>query len=226
MAKSTIDAADAVKKTATGKDSAVREMDVSTETLKQGNDQISIRTTVKEFQRFSLLEKSYKEQKDEKAEILRMFVGNVRDKDALDGDYQKSFRLVAETKDKVERAVTLSQRDSFSIPKKDTDMDIIKDLVGEDFFDENFEKVTTIAIKKSILSNKEKRRELSKILAEALGKDGMKKYFEKKEEWVVKDGLDQRQYQLGKDKLGEFRCLVKPSKDSVTDSTTVESEAS
>jgi len=221
MAKSTIDAADAVKKTTTGKDSAVREMDVASASLGQGQSQVSIRTTIKEFQRFSLLEKSYKEQKDEKAEILRMFVGNVRDKDALEGDYQKSFRLVAEKKDKVERAVTVSQRDSFSLPKKDTEMDLIKDLVGEEFFGENFEKVTTIAIKKSILNNKEKRRELSKILAKALGKDGMKKYFEKKEEWVVRDGLDQRQYELGKDKLTEFRGFVKPSKDSVSDSTTL-----
>lgn len=219
-----IDAVDGVKKTASGKDSAVRDMDVSLEKIKQADAEISIRTTIKEFQRFSLLEKSYKEQKEEKAEILRLFTGRIRDKDAFAGDYQKSYRLVAERKDRVEKAVTISQVDKFSIPKKDTEMDVVKELVGDEFFAENFEKVTTIAIKKSVLNNKDLRLELSKILAKSLGKDGMKKYFEKKEEWVIKDGLDQRQYELDTDKLSEFRALVKPSKDSVKDSTSTEGD--
>lgn len=215
-------AVDGVKKTASGKASTVRDVNVSQAVVKVGKDPIALRTTVKEFQRFSLLEKSYKEQKEEKAGIIRTFVGSLRDTNALAGDYQKSYRLVAEVKDRIEKAVTVSQVDKFSLPKKDGEMDDLKDFVGDEFFDENFEKVTTIAIKKSILNNKEKRRELSKILAEALGKEGMKKYFEKSEVWTVKDGLDQRQYQL-EDKLTDFRAIVKPSKDSVSDSTTAES---
>jgi hypothetical protein len=201
--------------TTTPKPSVVRDVKVTDN---------AIRKAIRDFIKYLRQEKSAKDQKDDAADIIRKHVVPIRDGNALTGDYQKTYRMIEEITDKdVEHAVNVSQVDKWS-KIEETNITTLKALVGDKFFDEAFEKVVTIKIKEEVMLDKTKRVELGKILKDALGVDGMAKYFEKEEVLVPKDGLEQYQYVLPKDKILEMRKLVKPSKDAVSDASKVKKD--
>lgn len=227
-AKDALSKAGSGRTTPSGKKSNVRNVDpkdkeFSLEFKRKGQDEpdkITKKVTeaVAEFIRYRNLEESYKEQKSDMAEFIRKFVLELRDGNALQGDYQKTYRIVAGETKGVEKAVNVSQSDSFSAPKKD-DIENIKALVGDDLFDEILEKEQVISIRKEIMDNKAKRKELAAKLVEAFGKDEIKEWFVKEERWVAKSGLDKTQYKVGEDKLPELRKFLKPSADSIKDTS-------
>jgi hypothetical protein len=128
---------------------------------------------------------------------LRAYVKPIRDTNAYAGDYQKSFRVAGiVAKSGLQYGALVAHIDRWGLPKKEVDIAALKKLVGDKFFKEHFEKEITIAIKSEVLENKVLRKELTDKLLEALGVDGLKKYFKKEEVWTVTPGLDKGQYDL------------------------------
>lgn len=218
-------------KTASGKKSVVRCIDPQDDTVTlqvEVDDEIEDRTEmvkgqVKAFVKASESEKAFKTQKEEAARYLREYVCKNRDENAIEGDYQKTYRVLG-TKGAggLQYAADVSQADKFSLPK---DSQLIEDLRGSidsDLFDENFEKVLVIQIKPEILKNDKTRREFSKLIVEAIGVEGLKKYFQKEEIYEVKEGLDQRQYAMDSEDRAKILGVAKQAADSVKDTSFTE----
>lgn len=182
--------------------------------------EILIKEAVNHYVHYHEVEKSAKDQKDEAAEALRTYVGAVRDANAKDKDYQKTYRVLGKKDGTLQYATDVSQNDKYGIPK-DADMDVIKKSLGDTAFNDLFQKETSISIKPEIMKNESMRKELSKILVEKLGMDGLKKYFHKEEVWSVKPGTDRKQYELSEDKREAFLGSVKASADTVKNATAV-----
>jgi hypothetical protein len=219
----------ATVKTASGKASAVRAIDPQDDavTLEVGKDKEEvtevIKTTVRDFAKASDKEKEYKAEKDQAAAFLRKYVGDMRDENALEGDYQKTYRILGPTgKGGLQYAADVSQADKFSMPKDADLIEGLKDKLDKETFDENFEKVLTIQIKPEILKNDKKRREFSKVIIEAIGVEGLQKYFQKEEVYQVKAGLDKRQYEMEEEDRESILDVVKPSADSVKNTSYTE----
>jgi hypothetical protein len=205
-----------------GKEPVVRDYDPKDASIEVGSgkkkENKRIKTLIKDFILFMRQEKSYKKQKEEVAEHIREFTGNLRDENALAGDYQKTYRLIESVDGGIETAVNVTQTDKFSKIIDDA-VQGIKKVVGDTFFNKFFEKDISISIKPEMLADKTARQELSEALVKALGVDGVKKYFVKEEAWAIKDGLDKGQYELGKDTLPKFREVVKQNADAISESS-------
>lgn len=200
--------------TASGNKSTARTIDPldSSMTLEDGS-QVTIREAVNNFVRYDLHEKSAKEQKEEAASIIREYATQLRDINATEGDYQKTYRILGGKTKYVQHAADLSQADKFSVPKKEEDINDLKDILG-DSFGEYLERDITISIRPEVMKNRKLRTDLSKRLAEAFG-DELKNFFVKEEIWTTKKGIDQRQYELDETERIQMREKLKPAKDSV-----------
>ncbi len=210
-------------KTEAGKDSAVRAIDPGQTIVTMEDDGVAVdvRNAVNNYVKNSLLAKSAKDQADEAAAVIRVYVGAVRDENAYQGDYQKTYRVMGSDVEKISRATDVSQVDKFSVPKKAEEMKALREALGEDEFKTIFEQVTTIEIKKSVLNNAKLRRELSEKLVEAMGKDGIKEFFQKEDVYIVRKGMDQKQYDLAPDVRKKLLAGAKQSADAVKDASTL-----
>lgn len=214
---------DSVSKTTTKGKSVVRDIDpkdaivgvVSGKTKKD----VKVKDAVVNFVKFSLLEKSYKGQKEEMSEVVRDYASKVRLDNADQGDYQKSYRVLGGvSKEKVEYGATCSSQDRFRIPKDDLIMDTVKELIGVDIFDKLFSKEITISIREDVLKNKAKKKELTQKLIKAFGKD-LSDWFVKDETWATNEKADETVYELDSKVRAEFLELVPQYKDSVKNSS-------
>jgi len=177
-----------------------------------------VKDAVRDFVQASTREAAAKEQKEEAANLLRNYVTPLRDANAYNGDYQKSYRvagIVATTG--LQYGVGVSQQDRVNLPKKETEIAAIKALVGKDFFDKMFSKDVTISIKKEVIENKATLKELSIDLVEKFGVEGLKKYFKKEEVWTVNKGFDLAQYRLEDAVRKQLLELVTMYADQVSD---------
>jgi hypothetical protein len=228
MKKTTISS---TPKTAKGKKSAVRAIDPQDDTVTlelEVGDELEesteiIKGQVRAFAQAASSEKTFKEQKEDAALFLRKYIKDMRDENAVEGDYQKTYRVLGpKGKDGTQYSADLSHNDKFSMPKDPALIDGLKDVLDKDIFDETFEKVLSIQIKPEILKNDKKRREFSKMIVDAIGVEGLKDYFVKEEVYTVKKGLDKRQYELeDTDKSALFEILT-PSADTVKNTTTTD----
>lgn len=149
--------------------------------------------------------KAAKEQADEAAEGLRVFIREFRGiRHENTGRYQGSYRVNGEVKGKTQYAVQVNAQDRFSMPKKDKDVDALREIVGKEFFGKFFERVLNISIRKEVLEDRKLRRALTDKLIEAFGEDGLKEWFVKEEVWSVKKGLDEGIFELDPEKREEF----------------------
>lgn len=177
-----------------------------------------VKDAVREFIIYSNQEKSAKEQKDDAANALREYVKVTRDKNAYAGDYQKSYRVVGGLATSgMQYGAAVQQVDRTTCPKKESDIEAIKKLVGKKFFDQYFARELIISIKKDVLDNKDLRKELTNKLIEFFGVEGIKKYFTKEEVWAIKTGLDKGQYDLADETRVKFLEAVKFYADKVDD---------
>jgi len=208
-------------KTESGKASALRAIDPEKTAVTMDDGTIVVvKTAVNDYVKNILLKKSAEDQAADAAAVLRAYVGAVRDENAYQGDYQKSYRVIGSKTDKTQRAADVSQVDKFSVPKTE-DIKAIREALGDDVFKDVFEQVTTISIKKNILDNAKKRKELSEKLVEALGKEGIKEFFQKEDVYVIRKGMDQKQYALDPAVRTKLLEQVKQSADAVKDATTL-----
>ncbi len=206
-------------KTASGEDSAVRALDamnaivVHDDGTEQNVAQAVVKYVIQDTE-----EKAAKAAKEKAAEVIRLFAGTVRDENALNGDYQKTLRIVGSEIKNTQYAVDASHIDKFSVPKKKADLDALKATLGT-AFNSIFEPTIEISIKKSVLENDDLRKELSAALFKALGADGIRKYFDKEETFRVKKGMAEAQYALEKTVREALRKNVKQTADALKDAS-------
>jgi len=160
------------------------------------------------------------ETKEDCAKALRAYVGPIRDDNAYNGDYQKTYRVAGiVNKSGTQYAAKVSQVDKVSLPKTPEAMDRIKELVGAEFFNEHFTKEVTISIKKEIIENKKSIKELTTLLKKVMTNEDIQKYFKMEEEWGVAKGFDEAQYGLNKATIEFLLGEVKMSADAVADAS-------
>jgi hypothetical protein len=179
-----------------------------------------VKDTVRDFVIASTNEASWKLQKEENANLLRAYVGKIRDKNAYNNDYQKTYRVTGIVASSgLQYGASVAQQDRVTLPKKETDIAIIKKVVGDKFFNAHFSKDICIKIKKEVLENKKLSKELATDLSAKFGAEGLKKYFTKEEVWTVNDGMDKAQYELDDATRKLLREQVTFYTDLVTDAT-------
>lgn len=166
-------------------------------------------------------EKAAAEEKEISAQVIRAFAVAVRDANATQGDYQKTLRVVGRKVKSTQYAVDASAKDAFSVPSKSEDVEAIRKALGNTVFEQLFEKQTSISIKKEVMESDTLRKDLSRILFEALGAEGMKKYFEKDDVWAVKDGVSERIYKFNAKEREAFLKAVKQHSDALKDASEV-----
>jgi hypothetical protein len=160
--------------------------------------------------------KAAKEQADEAAQGIRVFASEFRSARHENTDrYQSSYRINGEVKGKTQFAVQANAQDRFSLPKKDKDVDALREIVGKEFFGKFFEKVMNISIRKEVLEDRKMRRALTDKLIEALGEEGLKEWFVKSEDWTIKKGLDEGIFELDDEKREEFLAACPQYADQI-----------
>jgi len=178
-------------KTASGKDSAARGVNVSDDSIEIGGVSKRVSDAITSYVVALAQEKALKEEKELHSGVIRAFAKKIRTYFIKKGDYQKTFRLFGKQVKKMQYAVDVLENDKFDCPKKNEDIQMIKKLIGDVAFEQIFEESVSIAIKDSVMKSDTLRRELSKSLYEALGADGIKKYFDRETVWSVKKGLSE-----------------------------------
>lgn len=206
-----------------GEVSACRKVDPDNTavTLIDGNTTSIIRVAdaVQDFVTKDILVKETTEQRDKSAAVLRAYAGAVRVKNAENGDYQKTLRIAGPETTKKSYQVDASDQDSFSMPKKKEDIQALRESLGDDVFKQICEQTTTIAIKKEVMEDDDLRKELSAQLYQALGAEGIKKYFDRDEAWAIKKGMAERIFSFKKKIREALFEQVTQKADSIKDAT-------
>jgi hypothetical protein len=206
-------------KTASGKDSAVRSLDpVDSVVITDEGREEKVVQAVTNYVLNDTREKDAKAAKEKDAVVIRAYAGQVRDDNALSGEYQKSYRIMGTEVKKFQHAVDATQTDKWTLPKSKEDIEALRKVLGVDF-DTIMEKETVISIKKEVLENDALRKELNALLHKVMGADDLRKYFEKDEVWRVKKGMAERQYKLTDTVRKAFRASVKLAADSLKDAS-------
>lgn len=176
-----------------------------------------VRQLVRQYVIADNLLKSAKEQAEEAAQGLRVFAREFRaERLENTGKYQQTYRINGEITKKTQYAVSCAAQDRFSLPKKEKDVDAIREIVGKDFFKAHFERVLEIGIRKEVLEDRKLRRELTDKLIDAFGgEDELKKWFVKDEKWTIKPGLDKDQFDLDKETREKFQEVCPQYADQI-----------
>ena len=132
--------------------------------------------------------------------VILPVVAARQDADALEMRHSKSYRVMGN--DEVTTYVT---QDRFIVSANDEKN--LKELFGEDGFNDRFEKDESLAAKKEIFSDEKLQTELFELL----GEENFAKFFEYKAVLKTKKGYDLLQYK-DKEKLEDARVFVKQYK--------------
>jgi len=236
--KDPLEAVDCDILTGKGKKSAKRGIDPKdTLVINDAGEEIKVRSAVTSYAQAMKKKKDAEEAAAAAADILKTYVGKVRDNNAVEGDYQKSYRVLGNkghitledgTSVTFQYSADDSQNDRFLVAKKEVPdekdptkmierpltVKEVHDILGTDF-DVTHEDDITISLKKSILDNKKERKEFSEVLVKAFGTEGIKKYFTKETVVVVKDGMAEQQYKLTKEQREKFQTVAVPYSDTL-----------
>ena len=208
-------------KTTTGEKSTVRAIDPGNTVVTDdvAKETVEIKKAIATYVKALATKKEAEAEAAKAADVIRFYTGEVRDENAIQGDYQKTYRLLGEITKGTQLAVDVSQADRSSLTKGTKIEDAKKEL-GKNLFAATFELETFIKIKDSVMKNAALRKELSKKLFDALGQEGIKTYFEKEEEWVVLSGTEKAQYKLTPAERTLLLKFVTLYADSVKDTST------
>lgn len=161
----------------------------------------NVRELVRQFVKADAIMKSAKDDLEEAAQGLRVFGSVFREKRFKNTErYQRSYRINGPMSQKLQYAVSCAAQNRFSMPKKDEDIDTLRKVVGKDFFKKNFTRELTVSIRKEVIEDKKKRKELTALLIKVLGgTDEFKKWFVKEEVWAIKADAELDKYRLSLD---------------------------
>lgn len=209
-----------------GKPTKTRGINGKGETVKQTiNDTkttVKIEDAITDFVIAANQEKSFKEKKEQAIEAIRMLVGDIREYfGTLPGykkeDFVKTFRIFGKETPELNYAVDVSSSDKFTPPTNKEDLKALKKSLTAGVFDQIFEKNAVIQIKKTVSDDDKKRRELTKILIDALGEEKVKEYFEKDTTFTVKPGLSALTYEFPEETRNIIKEKIKSAADAVKD---------
>ena len=202
-------------KTAAGKESKARGVNAEDFTV----DGEKVTDAIKTYVIALAQEKSVKEEKEKKAKVIRTFAGKVRGYFIKNHEYQKTFRIFGDKGKKVQYAVDATNNDKWTVPKNKEDLDTLKEILGDKAFNQIFESSISIAVKKKVMENDALRKELSKVLLDALGKEGIKKYFDRDEVWKVKPGMAEDIHNFDPEIQKAFLEYIKQADDTIKDAS-------
>jgi hypothetical protein len=156
-----------------------------------------------------------------------MLVADVRDYfGTLPGykkeDFVKTFRIFGKETSELNYAVDVSSSDKFTPPTNKEDLKSLKKALTAGVFNQIFEENAVIQIKKTVSDDDKKRRELTKILIDALGEEKVKEYFEKDVNFTVKPGLSALFYEFPKETRKIISDKIKSAADAVKDVSEVQ----
>lgn len=132
--------------------------------------------------------------------VIIDYVRPIQDEHGFKMQHSKSYDVVGN-----EETVKYVTQDRFTVNSDDEEN--LKELFGEEGFNERFEKVESLSAKQEIFSNET----LQKELLDLLGEENFAKFFEYKATLKTKKGYDVLQYK-DKDKLEDSRVFVKQYK--------------
>jgi hypothetical protein len=209
-----------------GKPAAARGIDASNETVTvkgPDNQDVEKRITdvIVEFVNAADQEKTFKEKKEAAGELVRKFITDVRTFFAKKGEFTKTFRVFGTLTKKMAYALDVSSSDKFSFSAKKEDLANLKRELTAGVFKQIFEEVATISIKKVVMDDDKKRRELTKILLDALGEEKVKEYFEREVVYILNPGLYEKTYQFPAETQKVIRDNFKQAADSIKDASEI-----
>lgn len=178
----------------------------------------SVKKALIDFVTLSKEEKRIKEEKDKAANILRAFISNVRNFFAKKNIFIKTYRVEEKT-DNIVYAADITASERYSLPTNKEDINKLKKELSKGVYDQLFEESITIKIKDIISNDPKKRKELLKTLVDTLGEDKFKEYFTKEESIDIKEGFMEKIYQLSEEERNIIFKYIKPSLDSVKDTS-------
>ena len=132
-----------------------------------------------------------------------------QDQHAFQGEFSKSFDVPGNT-----GALTYVTSDRFSVPQGEEELTALKQLIGDQKFTDLFIEKTTLSIKPAILADETKLEQFLTACEQA-GIGDLNSIFERVVKVQGKEGLDEKQYTLGVDKLPLFRSLVRQNKPAL-----------
>jgi hypothetical protein len=146
-------------------------------------------------------------EQEQNEQTIRDHVRPQQDEMAYCGQYAKSFSVEGNT-----GAVTYTTSDKFSVPQEDEAIDAIKKLLGAKF-NELFTVKRTISVKAAALSNEATLDKMAAACKQA-GLD-IGELFDVVDKVIAQPDLDAKQYELKKEKLEQFRALVRQAKAAI-----------
>jgi hypothetical protein len=148
-------------------------------------------------------------------EILRTYVGDLRDQNALAGDYQKTYRVVGDRHGDVLYQVDVAEADKWN-PVKGVDLKALR-AKDKASFDAVADEDSTISIREEVMDNRDLRAELSKGLLAQFGVEGIKKFFKQDTVFIVRKGMEEKQYALPAEQKVVLNAGWKQVADGVRD---------
>ena len=108
--------------------------------------------------------------------------------------------------------ITFVTSDKFSVPQDEESLAELKRLTGKDF-DNMFETKRVIKVSEKALTNETLLTKIAGVCEKA--GIPLSEVFEVGDKVIAKEGLDEKQYKLAKEKLPIFRTLVKQNKPAL-----------
>lgn len=131
---------------------------------------------------------------------------NLKDDRALDGDYNKSYKIQGEEEDEVITFVTANK-----YSHKEDDEEEIAELMGEDNFDDLMPENFTITVKEEVFADPD----MQKFLMSKMG-DRFAEFFEVTKTRKVVPNFDEELYKrFDKDQIEDIKVFVKQAKPSL-----------
>lgn len=209
-----------------GKPAAARGIDATAETVTVKDDKDQdvekrIADAIVDFVTAADQEKTFKEKKEAAGELVRKFILDVRTFFAKKGEFTKTFRVFGTVTKKVAYALDVSSSDKFSFSAKKEDMVKLKKELTAGVFKQLFTENASISIKDVVINDDKKRKELTKVLIDALGEDKVKEYFEREVTYTLNPGLYEKTYKFPEETQKVIRENFKQSADSIKDASEV-----
>lgn len=204
---------------AKGKPTKTRSIIASGEKVKDGDDEVAVTTAITEFVIASGQEKIFKDKKEKAASVIRTFVADFRAYFRKKGDFTKTYKVLGDETKTLKYIVDVTSTDKFSAPKNKEDLASFKREITAGVFNQLFEENATISIKKTIMDDDKKRRELAKLLVEALGEDKVKEYFEREVSYDLKSDLIEVIYGFPEETQKLITAKIEQNADSIKDAS-------
>ena len=131
------------------------------------------------------------------------FVKPVQDRNAFAGNHSKSYEVEGN-----KSSVKFVSANKFSVSSADEEN--LVELLGEERFNERFEKKESLSVKSEIFTNDKLQAELMELVG-----DKFSLFFEYTAALKVKEDFDRKQYALNESELADLRVFAKQAKPAL-----------